>query len=205
MKSSLITLIFVLFATTIQSGAQVVNIDIHARDAEGNTPLLRLTKFFDGSAAEVQAFNELMSAGADINDRDANGNTVLLNYIMGGRSLIALALQYHADPNARNNDHETPLMHLIFESFELNETSEIQQLLNAGADINAADEFGMTALIKCTGSSKCSAKVIKFLIDSGADKCVLSTDGNARKIAKQYDRGPQIVNMVSSPKCAFKD
>ena len=52
----------------------------------------------------------------------------------------------------------------------------IKLLVDSGADINAADNKGCTALMRAAYSGY--PELVKFLLDSGADKSKTDYDGN---------------------------
>ncbi len=76
----------------------------------------------------------------------------------------------------------------------------VQQLLDAGADVNATDDDGgMTALMYCTFLSETSASVdiAGLLVAAGADKAAACEEGTAFDMAKEADMPQELLEMLS--------
>ena len=67
-----------------------------------------------------------------------------------------------ADPNARNNNGETPL-------HRADSANDVTPLLAAGANLNARDNVGETPLHEATAERSRSADVAAALLAAGAD------------------------------------
>ena len=146
--------------------------DVNARDDANRTPLL--CQLHEG------AVRALIEAGADVNVHDDDGWTPLhwINDLGAVRTLIEAG----ADVNARDDEGNTPLIENIDHDFIFNfdyadackyhpvpdEKKEIIEitkcLLAAGADINAQNDLGKTALHYAE-----DYEVIDLLLKSGAD------------------------------------
>ena len=73
-------------------------------------------------------------------------NTKLINAAkakVGGLIKVRLAHKLGADPNAKDNNGNTPLMHATWNGSE----GIVQYLIDVGADIKARDKYGRDALI----------------------------------------------------------
>ncbi|MHC4777564.1 MAG: ankyrin repeat domain-containing protein [Planctomycetota bacterium] len=147
---------------------------------------------------------KLLDGGADVDSRDAEKQTPLMVACEGGEvGLVRLLLERGADVNAREEDGETPLMKAAsYEELECvkalfefgpdldagetyggqtalmrTETPEIiEALLDAGANLEARDETGQTALAAAANLGW-DAKV-QVLLDRGADLEARDNSGN---------------------------
>ncbi len=124
-------------------------VNINSQDKNGNTLLMnsiyvKNKKFFD----------YLLNAGADANKPDSWGNTVLHRAVRAGyRHHLQKLLDKGANPTISNNQGNTPLHILIEGSSPVWEEQDkdgvykiTQLLLSHGADINAINKEGKTAL-----------------------------------------------------------
>ncbi|MCP4134130.1 MAG: ankyrin repeat domain-containing protein [bacterium] len=67
------------------------------------------------------------------------------------------------------------------------ELEDVKKILEAGAELNAADEDGYTGLMHAVYN--CYPEIVKFLVDKGADKTARSKDGSnqtAMDLAREY-------------------
>lgn len=84
-----------------------------------------------------------------------------------------------ANPNERNSDGETLLIKIAGYGFAANTVERIagsEYLLKAGADINAKDSRGCTAL--CWAAYVGDYYHLLYLIDAGADPRIATNNGN---------------------------
>jgi len=141
-----------------------------------------------GDLAIVKA---LLKQGADVNVQNKAGDTPLhcATQPRGiGLEIIELLITKGADVNAKNNDGKTPLdlavtrnrpaiAKLLIEKGAAVSTihiaalagnlEKVRSFIEAGTDVNAKDESGMTPLLRAV--SREHAAVVKFLVDNGAD------------------------------------
>ena len=120
-------------------------------------------------------FNALVEAGADINARDKSGRTMLFyaarnsstsNYAWSKKIVEVLIEQGKMDPNARDNDGDTPL-HGAASTGTL---SAVDALIKAGANPNIhGGDVGYTPLHWAAGRREANLAVVGALIKAGAD------------------------------------
>ena len=163
---------------------------INARDGDGKTALMHATFTLTQPATSLQS---LIEAGADVNARDNDSRTALMHAArtFGSIGAIKPLLDAGADVNARDNDGKTALMQLarrhipasnpILEPEEVQEqiaqtNAAIKLLLDAGADVNARDNDGQTALMH-TADLFGNIHAIQPLLEAGADGNARDNDG----------------------------
>lgn len=97
-----------------------------------------------GNLAQVK---ELAKNLDDVDLVDATGRTGLMNAASRNRiEVIAFLLERGANPNKANANGTTPLMFAKTAAFAYGDSMGMKMLIDAGADRNARDKFGLTAL-----------------------------------------------------------
>ena len=134
---------------------------------------------FDG---DVLALRALLNAGADPNWIDPNaGHTVLYNACRGDKvTAVRTLLEYGAEPNHRidylspvDGRKESGVVALMY----ARSTDVAELLISAGAEVDAADERGATALHHAVYWGK--GDVVKSLLKAGADPLRKTKDGKS--------------------------
>lgn len=155
-----------------------LNIDVNAADENGETPLMLAAR-----EQRYEALRLLIEAGADLRVRDKNGATPLISAAKEIRTadIIKILTSSGVDVNAVDNAGRTALMEAAaMRTTQLSRTSEswrpagirdvydnseaLKAIIIAGADVNAADKEGRTALDYAAGDEE----IIKILKDAGA-------------------------------------
>ena len=138
------------------------------------------------TAAEQGNFNVVKQAiqkGANVNHADTNGFSVLVNalshyqlelieyLILRGAvtrlhpSLVGPPVELAGNPNP-DQTQQQKLNEALLTAAEAQNIEEVKRLLDAGADINAADEDGFTVLV--TALSSYQLDVVDYLVQHGA-------------------------------------
>ena len=157
--------------------------DANTKNNDGSTALLIATSAYTDNSELVQL---LVERGADVSVTGKNGQTPLHRAARGGMVKAMRALLEHgADPNAKDKDGVTPFLALDFGSLmeEAAPTQEsIELMLSHGANVNAANAHGRTALQDAV--DKPSPPLVRTLIAHGANANTLCrySDGTKHSI-----------------------
>jgi ankyrin repeat protein len=128
--------------TLIEAGANV-----NGKDGEGMTPLTKAVEQGPREFVEV-----LLRAGADINAYGQNRRTALICGVVRearspSRGFVRLLLDSGADPNVADDTGSTPLMWAARHPVDdMKSAKLVSEILRVGADVNAQDRWGQTAL-----------------------------------------------------------
>ena len=156
----------------IQAGA---NID--AQDAEGFTPLMRVTQ----TSGPIELFNILMAQSADVNLKNNDGLTALHLYY-GGKEMSHMytqpILDADFDINSVTNKGESVLLVLVQmysqSSHRTKYMQHIQSVIGRGIYVNGQNVDGNTALHVV---HKHCSEVVQLLLESGADPNIRNNKG----------------------------
>jgi len=156
--------------------------DRKLRTHKGMTPLLMAA-----SRSRELAVKVLIQNGADINARNPRDESTAL--IIGAKNpaIVRLLLEKGADASQVDKDHDSALFSFVrFNSggFKAHKPDDAHTkmkieltglLLQAGADINHANEEGRTVLMEA--ASQGNPYFVKYLIEKGADMKAKNKDG----------------------------
>ena len=162
--------------------------DVRARDRNGDTPLLSAVTY---PLLDVAVVKFLVEHGADLNAVNHDWNVLRGASYLGNLAVVRFLLDQGVDVNGKDQKGQTALMAVSKSEFwwkpeipplwwqpekpgrQRAEPQEVMQvLLDHGAQINAQDEKGWTALMLATAQP-----AVKFLVDHGADLNVKNRDG----------------------------
>lgn len=116
--------------TLIAAGA-----DVNAKDKHGMTPLMY--------ANDANTVRLLIDAGADVNAKDSHGRTAPM--LAADEEALQTLLYFNADAGAQDNEGQSVLIYQMFITGERSlDDPVIQNLIAAGADIEAKDQKGRT-------------------------------------------------------------
>jgi cytohesin len=136
----------------------------------GLSPLIMATVRSDAQMAQ-----RLIAAGADVTIIDKGGNNLLHHAVDGGNpDLLALLLEQEGiNINlARDVYGSTPLIMAARD----NNVAMVEQLINAGADLEIGDDWGDTPVN--IAAYRGSLEALQLLIERGAAIEVVNTNGN---------------------------
>lgn len=151
---------------TLKEGAMM-----EYKNAYGGTAIMNAAKM-----GNIEIIKLLLEKGADIDARDYEGKTALWKAIEAKKMETArFLIQNGADIEAKQTMWGlTPLMHEAF----YGEDATVKLLLDLGANINARDNEGNTALI--LAARRRDLEIIGLVLEHGADP----------KMKNQFGDGP---------------
>ncbi|MDQ6799670.1 MAG: ankyrin repeat domain-containing protein [Acidobacteriota bacterium] len=198
-----------IIALLVKAGA-----DVNAKDDRGRTPLFAAvtngyggvkatppliaagadlkTTYQSGNSIVFEAANSdaavplqaLIKAGAEIDAPNEQGDTPLFLAASLGRKVTPLLIKLGANVNAKNKEGDTPLI----SAAEGGELESMRLLIEAKANVNAADDQTRTALLNVTNIT--AAQMNSFKIDeAGVTKMVemLLAAGADVKAKRKFD------------------
>ena len=149
---------------------------------------------------QVEVAKLLIRYGADVNAQDKTGNTPIY-YAVENAHLKMIKLLLTNKANVKDNPE------LLNTAVKKNCKEIIEILLQHGADINASDKYGITAL-HCTASDKCECldeytdannineDIAKLLLSKGANVNAQTKSGKTILHAAIYDRNVKVVELL---------
>lgn len=163
-----------------------------ARDYEDWTPLVHACRYGKLEAARV-----LLEAGADVHVRVDEDWTPLRKAIEGNwEKVVALLLEHGADYDERYNnvyhDNTTVLMEAVLER----SYGSVQHLIAAGADVNAVDGTGSTALFYADASSSAMRLIIRRLFKAGIDGTIRDKEGKTALDRAEGQKNPGLLSVI---------
>jgi ankyrin repeat protein len=165
------TLRRLLVFTAVVAVLVAVSLSYYRRHAAGQRAMLLVQAMHNGNVEEV---DQLLKAdprlahgrqhGAAQSSHTALQNALLRMHPANGSKIIDRILQENPDVNERSAGGENAL-HV---AAALNKLSEVQRLIQLGADVNALDDRGNTPLHRAIQSDS-NGQLVKRLLDNGAD------------------------------------
>ena len=152
-------------------------VGVNEVDDNGKSALMYACEKHIISSSDIEVVKFLIDNGANVNLKSNDSETALMNaYIRGNKELVELLINSGADVNLidfnlKDNYGRTKLM----EASKIGNKEAVELLINAGARVNEIDNDGNTALFYAcrlrdyTIFDKKCLKLVKFLIDNGAD------------------------------------
>ena len=144
--------------------------DLTIADVEGDTCLHGAIL----GGCSSNAIRAMIIHGADVNAMNkCNQTALILASLMGHLDAIDVCLNARADPNSASTNGNTCLHYAVLEGCSI---ECLQTLIAHGADVNAANKYNVTALMKACEKGNIDA--INVLLNAGADTNIAGADGD---------------------------
>lgn len=150
-----------------------LGIDVNVPMVTGKYPAL----IYDIVYRDGKWVDKLIKANVDVNSKDGYGTPALMLAIRYEYTdVITKLIDAKADVNLSDSNEETPLM-MAYKYWT------VQKLIESGADVNAVNYLGETALIQHVKDYALlrtdeESKIIELLLQSGADTSVVTRNGD---------------------------
>lgn len=162
--------------------------EVNKPDLLGRTPLWWAVRRDDAPKSHA-----LLARGADPNIANAAGRSPLHNAAaQGNLGLVDALLTHSADVHQRSFEGKTPL-HVVGVYGIREDVLIVQRLLDSGAEIDAQDAYGRTAISLCCFDSH--AEIAQLLLERGADLTVPDARGWFPWHWAIYDGAARIVEL----------
>jgi ankyrin repeat protein len=195
-----------LIASSYNGGSEIVKLlvskgaNLSVAGGSKETPLTEAT-----TANDTATIKFLIEKGADVNTADQYGQTPLWN-ASGEANLEAMKLLISkgADVNKANLAAET-VKNGPIELFQLtplhqasgsNSFEAVSLLLDHGAKVDALDARGMTPLLLAVASDRVEPRVVKLLLDKGADPKIKSKAGESTLDWARKFNNPDVLKVL---------
>ncbi|MBR4682018.1 MAG: ankyrin repeat domain-containing protein [Elusimicrobiaceae bacterium] len=197
--------------------------NVNAKDKNGKTALMYTTPYgYYEENLSKKVMEKLIAARADVNAANKNGKTVLMyitNTFNDYTSVVTKLLKAGSDINATDNKGRTVLLDFIGKLEERKETLSdeaqmfgdenypnikefidyLQTLIKAGANVNAKDNNGSTALIYATKAKSGNYEgIVSVLLKAGADVNAKDNDGKTAIKLAQEAGNTKIVELLKA-------
>jgi ankyrin repeat protein len=143
-------------------------INPNVQDADGRTVLISAA-----ARGDLDVVNTLLSHGVDLNVKDNRGYTALSHALeaMYDDVVDALLNRPELDPNCRGLNSRPALIAFVWRD----DKPRVEKLLAHGADVNAEDKDGDTALHGAAQNG--DVEIMQMLLDKGANLNVKNKQG----------------------------
>ena len=135
--------------------------DPNLASANGQTPLMMVA-----ARGNVEAMRLLIEKGAEVNHRDGAGETALMFACTSGNAdAVRFLIEKGADVKVRSKRNETALGFAATSGVQ----ASVELLLAKGAEVNVRNFRGYSPLMFAASSDTMPARIIRLLLDKGAD------------------------------------
>lgn len=165
--------------TLIEAGT-----DVNAKDEFGCTPLQWAVLADSPAVAEF-----LVAKGADVNVQDKNGFAPIS--VAPGRNTIQFLISQGADVNVKNTMNGATRLH---NECAIGNTTTVECLLAAGADVNAKTKRGTTPLHRAALLGH--KDTVKFLIERGANINASDNQGRTPLAMARQRKHTEVANIL---------
>lgn len=158
--------------------------DPRVKDVRGVTPLIEAAR-----AGDLESIRTLIEAGAEVNETRKNGRTALMAAVRSRKQeAVRFLLDRGADVNiqARESVSSNSKDSALTMAAARGVPGIVRALIGQGADIEARNAMGYTALMQAACSDYVDAETVKALLSAGADITPKGLDGEtALRLARK--------------------
>lgn len=139
--------------------------------------------------AKIQFMVEV--EGIDVNEPNKDGNTPLIKAASKKSIITKILLKAKADPKIENASKVTAL----HRSAEAGHIENAELLLEAGAEVDATDRWGETALIIAVQNE--DLRMVRLILRYNPDLKITNNRGEGALTIAKRQKNPQIYNMLT--------
>lgn len=167
--------------------------DVNAVGADGKTALL--IAIGDNDPLIVRLLAQFV--GTDINKNYGQGRTLVAIAAGDGKpALIPILARYGAHVNMPDDQGNTPLILAMRLSDQDVAIQVVKELLKQGANVDAQNKNGETALFRAVQRKKHT--LIQFLLENGADPAIKNNQGLTPLAVAQANNDQQAISLLSA-------
>ena len=148
---------------------------------------------------DLEEVEQILETGVEVDYVAQNGCTALMMAVTYGfPKLVDYLLEWKSDVNitSRRSPHETALIMAASSFFVEDRPALIARLVEAGADLEAADSYGNTPLLATMTLGEGYSDAVATLIEFGADVAARDKDGNTALMVAVQGGYDEIARML---------
>ena len=147
--------------------------------------MVSFKRSFNGGYLKIARY--LLDHGADLNMKDENGRR-LIDYYWGGGKTDKLLNEY--------KEHKQKQNEKLFNASWYGDLKGVKSALKHGADVNAKDVYGKTALMHASAMGY--PEIVRFLLDHGANINQQSDYNETALMVALEENHPDIAEILRS-------
>jgi ankyrin repeat protein len=172
--------------------------DVNTKDKQGMTALMVASGSGRTDAKDLPLVQALLDGGADPNAVSLQGITSLSSAALAGRAATTrMLLAHHANINSQRGGLISPLLTLAVTRTPFPQEDArgtVIALLDGGAQINAQDKRGQTALLQALFGRR--TDLARLLLARGASPAVADEEGNTALMVAAEVGLPDVVRVI---------
>jgi hypothetical protein len=148
----------------------------------------------------------VLAHGGDVKAKDQSGTTALMQAALKGNAdVTSMLLAKGSDVNAvtvesfetvKNGPIALGLFTPLIAALPYGGFETVKLLVDAGANVNAADVRRMTPLMLAVSTDRPDARIIRLLLEKGADKSIKSKRGETALDWANKSRNPEVLSAL---------
>jgi ankyrin repeat protein len=165
----------------------------YKRSEEGFTALM------DAENPEIVKLLLDLNADPEVRTNDGQENVISQTIMYGNWPKLKVLLEHNSNVNIQDARGITPLMvSATVRNAQMHPTAAVaEQLLLAGADVNAKDRYNNTPLIHAVHQS--NAPMVELLLVNGADQTIINNGQQTAAILANERNNQDIIALLQNP------